>query len=337
MLRLSILDRAVRREDESDADVFARVVERARRAERLGYTRFHLAEHHAVPGISGSVPALLAAAVAGRTSRIRVGTSGIMLPAHRPIVAAEHISTLAALYPGRVDAGIGSSLGFTAAVRDALGQERSDAQAYPQRLEEFVSFLAGTSSVTLRPKDPAALDGGEPTPVYLLSAWRSMQLAARLGLGVIAGGPQLLPDGRRAEHEQLAAYRRDFRPGPLGDRPRSLIALPVAVADTEEAARDLLLPEAWSQVAARSIGSFEPTQPPGKLKEGDLARATGQQRDRLDRQLGMAVVGTPDQVRDRLEEIARYCGVDEIMVASGSADVAAQERSDELLAEALLD
>lgn len=324
-LSFSLLDRANSIAGASDAEALRAVVDRARRVDKLGYRRLLVAEHHGVPGIPGSSPAVLAAAVASATASIRVGTGGIMLPNHQPLVVAEQIATLESLYPGRIDAGIGSSVGFTEPVRKALRQrDPLGAKArYPEDLEELLSFLRGDAEITARPVNNAA------TPVYLLAGFRSVMLAAKLGLGVIVGGPSLF-DHSTEVHEGLRRYREEFTPSAFHDAPHAIVSLNIAVADTESAARDLLLPEAWSQVRARSTGTFGGLQP---VEELDEATLSDRERKRLADTLAQGVYGTPTQVRGRLERLRKFTGVDEVLVTGGMSDLEGQRRSDEILVE----
>ncbi len=324
-LSFSLLDRANSNAGDTDAEALRAVVDRARRVDELGYRRILVAEHHGVPGIPGSSPAVLAAAVASATTSIRVGTGGIMLPNHQPLVVAEQIATLEALYPGRIDAGIGSSVGFTEPVRKALRQrDPLGAKArYPEDLEELLSFLRGDAPVTARPVNDAA------TPVYLLAGFRSVMLAAKLGLGVIIGGPSLL-DREADVHEGLRRYREEFTPSAFHDVPHAIASLNIAVADTEGAARDLLLPEAWAQVRSRSTGSFDGLVPVAELDESTL---TDRERKRLSDTLAQSIYGAPAQVTDQLARLRSFTGVDEVLVTGGMSDIEGQRRSDALLAE----
>ncbi|WP_114560835.1 MsnO8 family LLM class oxidoreductase, partial [Desertihabitans aurantiacus] len=196
---ISLLDRSRTRAGESDAEAVATTVERAVRADRLGFHRFWTAEHHAVPGVASAAPAVLLAAIGARTSRIRIGTGGIMLPNHRPLVVAEQALLLEALHPGRVDLGLGGSLGFTAPIRRALGRTVLGEGEYAAELDAVLALLDGRAELTVRPRVPAP-------PVYLLAIAGGLRLAAERGLPAVAGGP-LLDDAAA-----LAAYARDFRP-----------------------------------------------------------------------------------------------------------------------------
>ena len=314
-MRFSILDRANALVGDSESATLQGVVEHARGVEKLGFHRFLVAEHHAVPGLPGSQPGMLAVAVGAATQRIRIGTAGIMLPDHQPLVVAEQIATLEALYPARIDAGIGSSVGFTAPVRAALRQGDVAAlkKRYPADLRELLGYLRGTAAVTARPANDGA------TPVWLLAGFRSVLLAAELGLGVILGGPDQAGAAR--------LYREKFRPG-LIDAPAVILSANVAVADTESAARDLLLPEAWAQAHARTSGSFGPLP-----QLADLPEPSAQERRRMEETLAMAVHGTPSQVQARIAELLDAAGTDELLVTGGMSDLAGRTRSEELLAD----
>ncbi|EKA60364.1 hypothetical protein B277_13299 [Janibacter hoylei PVAS-1] len=173
---ISLLDRSRTRAGEPAARALRDTVERARRAEELGFGRIWVAEHHAVPGIASGSPPLLMAAIAARTARIRVGSGGVMLPNHRPIVVAEQAKMLAALHSDRIDLGVGRSLGFTAPVRDALGVHDYGPEHFARDLEELTALLAGTAAVTAMPK-------GVPAPPLLVLATGSGLAGRRRGSG----------------------------------------------------------------------------------------------------------------------------------------------------------
>ncbi|MDN4609458.1 MsnO8 family LLM class oxidoreductase [Arthrobacter burdickii] len=314
---LSILDRAQSRLGSSESDTLRRVGERAQRAERLGYRRFWVAEHHGVPGIAGSVPAVLAAAVAARTSTIRVGTGGIMLPNHQPLVVAEQAATLGALFDGRFDLGIGRSLGFTQAVRAALRTGKQDADRFEQDIAELLAFLGGTAPVPARPQD------GGRTPVFVLATGQGVDITARSGLAVVLGGPALFRD----RIPVLERYREQFRPSPWWDEPKVLVSVNVAVAGTTSQARHLLLPEARALAVSRTRGYFPPLEAVGD--EPLSVREEGFVQESL----ATAVHGTPADVARQLTELQARTGADELLVSGGAFDLEGQARSDGLLAE----
>ncbi len=318
-MRLSILDRSNVRGHEPDTRTLRATVERARAAERLGYHRFWVAEHHAVPGIAGSAPAVLAGAVAAATDRIRVGSGGVMLPDHQPLVVAEQFATLQALHPGRVDLGLGRSVGFTPAVRGALRQDKDAADRFEADLEELQAFLGGTAAVTARPRDRGA------TPLFVLATGSGVHVAARRRLPVVLGGPVLLRDPEKAR-AALERYRAE-----AGERARVLLAVNVMVAGTTEAARELLLPEARAMAQARTRGEFPPLQPVTDVR---AERLTDRQQGLVDDYVATSVHGTPAQVAGRLRALAADHGAAEVLVTGATYDRVAQARSDALLAEA---
>ncbi|MGO1552975.1 MAG: MsnO8 family LLM class oxidoreductase [Micrococcaceae bacterium] len=334
---LSLLDRANARGshgvDTEPSRILAEVIHRARAAEALGFHRFWVAEHHAVPGIAGSAPTVLMASLAAQTERVRIGSGGIMLPDHQPLVMAEQIGTLQALAPGRIDAGLGSSVGFTAPVRRALRQHDSARYDAGDQARELIAYLDGRhedgAEVTAQPPDRSR------TPLFVLASSRSIPLAAQLGTGVVVGGPGLLATAATAapgdRHEGIATYRREFVPSPhRGQKPWVMIAVSVAVAETREQASRLALPEAWALTRSRTVGSFEPLQPDQEL---DVNGLNPRERERLDNHLSQVITGTQEQVRAQLEHLVEFTGADEVLVTGGMADPADQRRSDELLAQ----
>ena len=205
-VRLSLLDRSRTRAGEAEAAALRGSVTRAIHAEQRGYDRFWVAEHHGVPGVAGAAPAVLLTAVAGATATVRLGSAGVMLPHHQPLVVAEQFATLSAFAPGRVDLGLGRSPGFTPPVRRALRQTERD---FAADLAELRGFLTGTAEVTLHPQPDGVV------PLHVLATGSGLQVAAALGLPVIVGGPLLGLGGDPAPAlEALAGYRRAFRPSP---------------------------------------------------------------------------------------------------------------------------
>ncbi len=321
-MRLSLLDRARTRAGEPDPAALTGTVERAVAAERLGFERFWVAEHHGVPGIAGAAPAVLLAAIAGRTTTVRLGSAGVMLPHHQPIVVAEQFATVSAFAPGRVDLGLGRSPGFTPPVRRAL---RSAAELdFAADLAELRGYLTGTADVTLHPQ-PAG-----PVPMHVLATGRGLQVAAELGLPVIVGGPLLGVAGDPEPGlEALSGYRRAFRPSAQQPEPRVSISLDVLVADTAAEAADLLLPEAWAMAQARTTGTFPALEPVAAVR---AAARTPRQQQYLEGTAAAAVAGTPAQVEARLAELLDRTGAAELVAASSTFDRTALAASDGALA-----
>ena len=299
------------------------VLDRARRAEELGYHRFWVAEHHAVPGIAGSAPAVLMAAIAARTRSIRVGSGGIMLPNHQPLVVAEQAATLEALHPGRIDLGVGRSLGFTPAVRSALRAGKPQADGFDADLGQLLDYLSGTAPITARPQNNTA------TPVFVLATGAGADIAARAGLGVVLGGPAVFGPDQDGPVPVLERYRARFRPSRWFGKPFVMISANVAVAPTRQAARELLLPEAVALARSRTTGEFAPLAPVGPAEWAGL---TARELAAVESTLSTSVYGTPAEVRSRLERLFTASAADELLVTGGSFSLAGQSESDRLLA-----
>ncbi|GAA0973924.1 Limonene 1,2-monooxygenase [Nocardioides aquaticus] len=317
-MRLSLLDRSRTRAGRPDAEAVTGTVQRAVRAERLGYERFWVAEHHAVPGIGSGAPAVLLAAIGARTSTIRIGSGGVMLPLHQPLVVAEQALVLEALHPGRVDLGLGRSLGFTPPVRDALRRGLDDPDTFEVDVAELRGYLDGAGAVTARPASV------RPVPMHLLATGRGIPLAARLGLPVVVGGPVLDTDDVTGV---LADYRRTFRPH-RGSTPSVTISLDVTVADDDATARELALPEAWAMARSRQTGEFAPLESAASIR---AATWSDQVRRRVEESLDRAVAGSPATVRRALERLAERTGADELMASTSTYDRDALLASDGML------
>ncbi|MGW0413196.1 LLM class flavin-dependent oxidoreductase [Streptomyces collinus] len=310
--RFSVLDRSRTREGHPPAQALRDTVALAREAEALGYHRFWVSEHHGVPGVAGSAPTVLAAAVAAATGTIRVGTGGVMLPNHQPLVVAEQFGVLESLFPGRIDMGLGRSVGFTGGVRRALGRGREDAEDFAAQLDELLGWFAGTSptGVHARPAE------GLRVPPFVLAMGEGARIAARAGL------PMVIGDLRSRERmlRGVEEYRSLFRPSPWAPEPYVIVSGTVAVAGTAEEARRLLVPEAWAMAYARTHGTFPPLAPAEAVPEHAM---TAKERGLYESGLGGHIAGTGDQVTDALESVLKETGADEVLVTTSGYDRAA--------------
>lgn len=320
---LSLLDRSRTRSGTPDSVGLTGSIERAVRAEALGYHRFWVAEHHAVPGIANGSPAVLLAAIGAHTARIRLGSGGIMLPNHQPFVVAEQLLMLEALYPGRIDAGMGRSLGFTPPVRAALRQDDMAGERFGDDLEELRSYLDATAGVTVRPAT------SHRVPLYVLATGKGLEIAARLGLPAVVGGPLLAGDG---PVEALDRYRRDFRPSERAQHPSVIVSLDVMVADDDATARELMLPEAWAMARSRQTGEFGPLEPVSSILGHSW---TSQLRSRVEQTLASAVHGSPATVRKGLERLVERTGAAEVLASTSTYDREALNASDAALRDLL--
>ncbi|GAA2828527.1 LLM class flavin-dependent oxidoreductase [Kitasatospora aburaviensis] len=325
-LRLSVLDRSRTRQGQEPAQALRDTVAFAREAERLGYHRFWVSEHHGVPGVAGSAPTVLAAAVAAATTRIRVGTGGVMLPNHQPLVVAEQFGVLAALFPDRIDMGLGRSVAFTDGVRRALGREKDAADRFPEQLAELIGYFDGTGrssrDVHARPAE------GLHVPAFVLATGAGADLAADAGLPLVIAAP-------RGEERMLAAvdrYRERFRPSAQAAEPYVVLAGTVAVAATTEQAERLLVPEAWSSAHARTHGEFPPLAPAEEILERAM---TPRERAAHQEALRGHIAGTPARAAAELAALVERTRADEYLVTTSTYDRGALLDSYRLLAEAV--
>ncbi|MFD8954999.1 LLM class flavin-dependent oxidoreductase [Streptomyces xanthophaeus] len=309
--RLSVLDRSRIREGHPPPQALRDTVELARAAEQLGYHRFWVSEHHSVPGVAGSAPTVLAAAVAGATRRIRVGTGGVMLPNHQPLVVAEQFGVLESLFPGRIDMGLGRSVGFTNGIRRALGRDVEDADRFEEQLTELLGWFDGTQQA--HPEVHARPAEGLRTPAYVLATGEGAGIAARAGLPVVVGDLR----SRSRLVEAVERYREEFRPSARGAEPYVVVSGTVAVAATEQEARRILVPEAWSLAHSRTRGSFPPLRP---AEEVEAMAMTPKERERYEAALAGHVHGTPEQVAAQLAEVSALTGADELLVTTSTYD-----------------
>ncbi|MEU0673523.1 LLM class flavin-dependent oxidoreductase [Streptomyces sp. NPDC006172] len=307
--RFSVLDRSRVREGHPAGAALRDTVALAREAESLGFDRFWVSEHHGVPGVAGSAPTVLAAAVAAATTTIRVGTGGVMLPNHRPLVVAEQFGVLESLFPGRIDMGLGRSVGFTDGVRRALGHGKEDAEDFAAQLRELLGWFSGTSptGVHARPSE------GLSVPPFVLAMGEGARIAAEAGLPMVVG------DLRDRERMRRATdlYRARFRPSPWASEPYVVVSGTVAVAGTPEEARRLLVPEAWSMAHSRTHGVFPPLPPAERV---EALTMTAKERDLYEAGLAGHIAGTEEQVAGQLETVLKETGAQEVLVTTSTHD-----------------
>lgn len=307
--RFSVLDRSRTREGRPPSEALRDTVRLAQEAERLGYHRFWVSEHHGVPGVAGSAPTVLAAAVAAATRTIRVGTGGVMLPNHQPLVVAEQFGVLESLYPGRVDMGLGRSVGFTDGVRRALGRDKHAAEDFAAQLTELLGWFEGTSPTGAHAR-PAE---GLRVPPFVLAMGEGAAIAARAGLPMVIGD---LRD-REKMLRGIERYRKAFRPSPWAQEPYVVISGTVAVAATAEEARRLLIPEAWSMAHARTHGTFPPLPPADRVESLPM---TAKERQFYASGLNGHLAGTEEQVAGELEAVLKETGAQEVLLTTSTYD-----------------
>lgn len=325
MIPLSILDLAPVPQGADVSKALANTLDLARHAEALGYRRYWLAEHHNMRGIASAATSVLIGAVAAATRTIRVGAGGIMLPNHAPLVIAEQFGTLAALYPGRIDLGLGRAPGSDQATAQALRRTLSgDVDAFPQDVMELMHWFAPAEPGQRIIANPGE---GQDVPIWILgSSTYGAQLAAHLGLPYAFASHFAPGEMMRA----LQVYREGFRPSERLAAPYVMLGYNVFAADTDEGAAHLFTSLQQAFVNLRSGR-------PGKLPppvEGYGESLSASERAMIAQALACSAVGSPATVRARIEEFVARTGADELMVTSQIWDHDARRRSLALLAEA---
>lgn len=305
---------------------FKNSLDLARHAEKWGYHRFWLAEHHNIPGIASAATSVVIGHVAAGTSTIRVGSGGIMLPNHAPLVIAEQFGTLEALFPGRIDLGLGRAPGgdqLTArALRRNLG---SSGDTFPQDVRELHEFFKPASKGQLLRAIPG---NGLPVPLYLLgSSDFSARLAAALGLP-FAFASHFAPDYLQTA---LEIYRRDYTPSAEGDKPHAIVAVNVFAAETDEEAR-VLFSSLQQQFLNLIRGIPGELQPP--VADMSLRWSTAEELH-VRRMMRYSLVGSPDTIRRGVEDLLKETAADEIIATAQIYDHAARLRSFEIFAEVM--
>lgn len=330
MISLSVLDQSPVPNGSTAAAALGETLALAGQAERLGYRRYWLAEHHNTSSLAGSAPEVLAAAVASRTSTIRVGAGGILLPHYSPLKVAEAFRVLEGLFPGRVDLGLGRADGTDALTTAALrrGSSAVTEDEYPGRVADLLGFLDDSigddhpfAGVRAMPAGPAS-----PEVWVLGSSSYGAGLAARLGLAFSFAqfvspefGPQI-----------LAAYRRQFRPSPRCPEPRASVSVSVICADTDaEAERLATSYDVWH---LRTEGAGR--GPLLSVEDAEAHLVTDTERELLRQRRPRRLVGAPERVHAALVDLAARYGVDELVIRTITFDPAARTRSYRLLAEA---
>ena len=324
MTKLSFLDLVNVVEGETPADAIRRVGPLAAHAEALGYHRYWIAEHHGMAGVAAAATALIIAEAGRATSRMRIGAGGIMLPNHAPMVIAEQFGTLDALFPGRVDLGLGRAPGADGKVARALRRDfMREAEEFPRNVLELRAHFTGEPDVGV-----LAVPGrGANVEMWILgSSLFGAQLAAAFGLPY-AFASHFAPDHL---DEALMIYRRDFKPSAYLRTPYAAAALTAVAADTYEEAEYIASSTMQNFVALR-------TGNPGKMKPplaGYKDSLPPNARAILDHVLQCSAVGTVDDVAAGLKAFQTRTGVDEIIIASSMYDHAARKRSVALAMEA---
>jgi luciferase family oxidoreductase group 1 len=322
----SILDLAPVPSGSSATEALRRSTELIRRAEEWGYTRYWVAEHHSMPGIASSSPAVLLAHLGAATERIRLGSGGVMLPNHAPLVIAEQFGTLEALHPGRIDLGIGRAPGTDQLTASALRRGGSDADDFPEQFGQLRAFLDQSFPAGHPYQRVQAVPAGEAAPAMWLlgSSGYSAQVAGLLGLPFAFAHHFSAVNTRPA----LELYRDRFKPSQSLTEPYAMIGVALVAADTDAEARWLHGSSQLSMVRLR-------TGRPGPLpspEEAHAYRFTPSEKALVESTTGTHIVGGPQSITEQLDALIAATGADEIMVTTNVHDHAARLHSYEIVA-----
>lgn len=326
-IKFSTLDLVPVRENGSAALSLRNSLDLAQHVEKFGYNRFWVAEHHNMDGIASSATSVLLGYLAGGTSTIRVGSGGVMLPNHAPLVIAEQFGTLEEnLYPGRIDLGLGRAPGSDQMTARALRRERSgSADDFPEDVAELVRYLG--------PRTPdqriIAMPGtGTNVPVWLLgSSLFSAQLAGERGLPY-AFASHFAP---RFMHEAIRVYRNHFKPSAVLDKPYVMLGVPLVAADTDEQA-DYLATSVFQRILALMRGQSLVQRPPVKTMDGLWLP---HEKEAVHDFLGLAMIGSPQKIRAKLEVLIEQTQADELIFTCDLYEHSDRVHSYELLAQVM--
>lgn len=325
-IHLSVLDIAPVWRGSTQAQALRDTLALAPEVERLGYRRYWVAEHHNTPSIASSSPPMLAGQIAARTSTIGIGSGGVLLPNHPPLVIAEQFGLLEALYPGRVDLGLGRASGTDPLTAGALRRNAFPQTDFTEQIDELEVYFADPRPGGPEPAVMAVPAQGNRPRIWMLgSSPASARLAAARGMPY-AFAHHIAPD---LAVTALRLYRQEFRPSPVLDRPYAVIAASVIVADTDERARWLIRPMTITGIELRTTGRSGPLYPPSQAAE---YRFSPMEQDMAAQSVGRHLVGSPGTVAGLVSELLSETGADELMALTNVHDPAERLRSFELLA-----
>ncbi|WP_185907895.1 LLM class flavin-dependent oxidoreductase [Psychrobacillus soli] len=323
-IKYSVLDLAPITLGSSPSEAFLNTKDLAQHAEKWGYNRVWLAEHHGMPGIASSATSVVIGYVAAATEKIRVGSGGIMLPNHAPLVIAEQFGTLEAMYPGRIDLGLGRAPGTDQLTAMALRRDsRSSGHDFPQQLEELRGYLDANSKLN---KVRAIPGEGQEIPIWLLgSSGFSATLAAQLGLP-FSFASHFSPENTLPALER---YRQYFEPSAVLDKPYAMVGVNIIAADTTDEAKILSTThqQQFLNLIRNTPGQI---QPPVESMEGIWSPL---EKESILNQLKSTIIGNPEEVKEKLQAFVEETGADELIINSTIYDHKARLRSYEIVAE----
>ena len=309
-----MLDLVPVRTDQTSGDALAATIQLAQAADRAGLTRYWVAEHHNMPAVAATSPPVMIAMLGAHTDRIRLGSGGVMLPNHAPLAVAEQFALLEAAYPGRIDLGIGRAPGSDPVTSFMLraGRGDEDIEKFPQYLDDVAALMSADGAQVQLPRQQYVLKATptaatEPRLWLLGSSMYSAHLAAAKGLPYVFAHHF---SGQGTE-EALATYRSEFRPSDLASEPVTFLTVNVVVAETDEEAAALALPNLQNMARLRT---GQPLTALDLVEDAEAMEVTPQAQGLVDAGLARAVVGTPEKAAAEITAVAEQFGVDEVML-----------------------
>ncbi|AMO62787.1 luciferase family oxidoreductase [Mycolicibacterium phlei] len=345
VMRLSVLDLVPVRSDQTTADALAASTHLAQTADRLGYTRYWVAEHHNMPSVAATSPPVVIAHLAAHTQRMRIGSGGVMLPNHAPLAVAEQFALLEAAHPGRIDLGIGRAPGSdpvtSLALRGAAGRDDRDIEAFPEYLDDVVALM-GTRGVRVPVPNQRYILKATPAAVSVPRLWLLGSSMYSAHLAAAKGLPYVFAHhfSGQGTAEALETYRSEFRPSESTPEPVTFLTVNAVVAETSEAATALALPNL--QMMAR-LRTGQPLGPLDLVEDAQRQELSPQAQRIAEAAFGRAVVGDPTEAAAQIRALAERFDVDEVMVnpvasarvGTDPATAPARDRTLELLAKEL--
>ena len=328
-MKLSVLDQSTASKGRTEDVAIRETLALARHCDTLGYHRYWVSEHHNTGNIVGTAPEVLMAAIGATTERIRIGSAGVMLPHYSSLKVAEQFRVLEAIAPGRIDLGLGRAPGSDQKTAFALNPNTNNAEDFPQQVYELQAWVSGAPLDARHPFNRIKAHPSGPTSpeIWILgSSDYGAQLAAHFGLPYAFA--YFFTDGRGCE-EALELYRRLYKPSERFPKPQATICVWALAADTEEEARFQATTREHSRIL-REVGIREALVPPDEAAAYPYNEA---QRASIESMRRKAFVGTADQVKSKLTDLASKLGLDELVVVTWTYDPAPRHRSYELLAQ----
>ncbi|MFZ0834974.1 MAG: LLM class flavin-dependent oxidoreductase [Mycobacterium sp.] len=344
-MRLSVLDLVPVRTDQSTSDALAATIRLAQAADRLGYTRYWVAEHHNMPSVAATSPPVLIALLGAHTSQLRLGSGGVMLPNHAPLAVAEQFALLEAAYPGRIDLGIGRAPGSDPVtsfmLRGPAGRDEGDIERFPEYLDHVAALMSAHGARVAIPQQEYILKA-TPAATTEPRLWLLGSSAYSAHLAATKGWPYVFAHhftGKGTE-EALRIYRSEFVASEIAPEPVTFLTINAAVAPTRDEAEALLLPNL--QMMAR-LRTGQPLGPLDLVEDAVGRQPSGTEQAVVDAGLARAVVGTPSEAAEQVRALASRFDVDEVMVhpvasahrGTDPATSAGREATLELLAKEL--